>query len=58
MVVIGHQICGIDNLTIARGYGAEATAVSDAEELGVAFADALESPNVTLISIPVAQNRP
>ena len=54
----GTEISGIDNVTIARGYGAEAKAVSDAEEFGVAFAEALESPKVTVISVPVAQNRP
>ena len=54
----GTEITGIDNVTIARGYGAEAKSVSGPEELGVAVADALQSPQVTVISIPVAQNRP
>jgi benzoylformate decarboxylase len=54
----GTEISGIDHVTIARGYGADAKSVSDAEEFGVAFAEALESPKVTVISVPVAQNRP
>jgi benzoylformate decarboxylase len=54
----GTEISGIDNVTIARGYGAEATSVSDPEAFGVAFAAALHSPKVTVISVPVEQNRP
>jgi benzoylformate decarboxylase len=54
----GTEISGIDNVTIARGYGAEATSVSDPEAFGVAFSAALHSPKVSVISVPVAQIRP
>jgi benzoylformate decarboxylase len=54
----GTEITGIDNVTIARGYGAEAKSVSDPEELGIAVAQALDSRKVTVISVAVAQNRP
>jgi benzoylformate decarboxylase len=54
----GTEIIGIDNVTIARGYGAEAKSVSDPEELGIAVAQALDSRKVTVISVAVAQNRP
>ena len=54
----GTVIAGIDNVTIARGYGADAKTVSDPEEFGAAFAEALQSPKLTVISVPVAQNRP
>ena len=54
----GTEIGGLDNLTIARGYGAEAQAATDADEFEAAFADALKADRVTVISVPVAQNRP
>ncbi len=54
----GTEIGGIDNVTISRGYGAEANQVSNAEDFASAFAAALESQKVSVISVPVAQNRP
>jgi benzoylformate decarboxylase len=54
----GTEISGIDNVAIARGYGADAKSVSSPQEFAVAFAEALQSPKVTVISVPVAQNRP
>jgi len=54
----GTEISGIDNVTIARGYGAEAKSVSTPQEFGAAFAEALQSQKVSVISVPVAQNRP
>jgi benzoylformate decarboxylase len=54
----GTEISGIDNVAIARGYGAEATSVADPEAFGVAFTAALHSSKVTVISVPVEQNRP
>jgi benzoylformate decarboxylase len=54
----GTEISGLDNVMIAHGYGAEAKSVSGVEEFGVAFAQALQSRKVSVISVPVAQHRP
>lgn len=54
----GTEIAGLDNVTIARGYGAKACAVEGPGDFAKAFADALGSEEVSVISVPVAQNRP
>lgn len=54
----GTEIAGIDNVAIARGYGAEAVAVESPQDFAATFAQAWRSEKVTVISVPVAQNRP
>jgi benzoylformate decarboxylase len=54
----GTELPGLDNLTIARGYGAEALSAETPEEFAKAFTDAVESGMVSVISVPVAQHRP
>jgi benzoylformate decarboxylase len=54
----GTEITGIDNVAIARGYGAEGRLVTNPDEFALVFAEALESKKPYVISVPVAQHRP
>jgi benzoylformate decarboxylase len=54
----GTEIGGLDNVTIARGYGAEAREVASPDEFDTAFAEACAGTKVSVISVQVAQNRP
>ena len=54
----GTEICGIDHLDVARGYGARGLSVTDAASLSKALADGLDSDRPTVVHVPVAQVRP
>jgi benzoylformate decarboxylase len=54
----GTELPGIDHLAVARGYGAEGTAVADRAALGAVIKEGLDGGQVVVVHVPVVKVTP